>query len=98
MTATLNRCKTCRHWKVVADHDDDSYRIIDITRPVDPENHYEPMKMPYETRKCAHPAQAMFEHPPTNPGFALTDGSRYYAALATTEDFGCVMHEPRDKA
>lgn len=90
----MNRCKTCCHWKKPTA--DDDHKVSAITEPTDPDT-YEPMTLPYETRKCAHPQQAMFEHPPSNPGFALTDGSEYFAALCTTEDFGCVLHEPAAK-
>lgn len=83
----MNRCKTCRHWKIP-----DNPQASKIAQPCDPDTG-ELMQMPYATRECAHPQLALFEHPPSNPGFALTDASEYYAALATTEDFGCVLHE-----
>lgn len=54
---------------------------------------YEPMVMPFEVRECKHPKLLFCERPVENPGFAVADGSTYFAGLFTAADFGCVMHE-----
>lgn len=87
---SMNTCKTCKHWTAPAD--DDNHYAVSICGPIDPDT-YEPMNRGFETRLCRHPAQARFEAPVERNGFAITDGSQYFAALATAEDFGCVRHE-----
>jgi hypothetical protein len=80
----MKRCRTCAHWK----NDTFSY----IMDPVDPDT-YQPMEMPFEVRRCVHPRLLFCERPLEADGFAVADGSNYYAAFYTAEDFGCVKHE-----
>lgn len=87
----MERCKTCRHWKPT--DKSSNPRADDLCRPIDPDT-YQPMQRGFETRLCAHPLQTFFETPVASNTFALTDGSNYFACLATAEDFGCVLHEP----
>jgi hypothetical protein len=82
----MSHCKTCKHWIK------DDGRGDSMTSPCDPDT-YEPMEMPFEVRECKHPKLLFCERPVENPGFAVADGSTYFAALYTTEEFGCVMHE-----
>lgn len=86
----MNRCKTCAHWRKP---DSDEYLGRDITDPIDPDT-YQPMQLPFEVRPCKHPKLLFCERPVESPGFAVADGSTYFAGLYTTEDFGCLMHEP----
>jgi hypothetical protein len=86
----MNRCKTCAHWHTPVEGD---HRGDDIVRPIDPDT-YEPMKMPFEVRACRHPKLMFCERPVENPGFAVADGSTYFAGLYTSSEFGCVLHEP----
>jgi hypothetical protein len=80
------RCATCTHWTKT----DDKWN--EITAPFDPDT-YEPMSMPFEVRECKHPKLLFCERPVESDGFAVADGSLYFAALYTAEDFGCVRHE-----
>jgi hypothetical protein len=84
----VNRCNTCRHWKV----DTDSVTSTELCNPTDPDT-FEPMVMPFEVRECLHPKLQFCERPITVDGFAVADGSTYYAGLFTAQDFGCVRHE-----
>jgi hypothetical protein len=84
----VNQCKTCVHWQ----QPKDDSRRWEITRPVDQDT-YEPMKMPFEVRQCTHPKLLFCERPVENPGFAVADGSEYWAGFYTTEEFGCALHE-----
>lgn len=86
----MNRCKTCRHWKEPGP--DAHFNVLSITEPADQDT-FEPMKRGFITRQCKHPEQTRFEPPVRADGFAITDGSEYFAALCTAEDFGCVLHE-----
>lgn len=70
----------------------EDYHGGDLCRPIDPDS-YEPMELEFEVRLCRMPTQTFTETPVERNGFALTDGSGYYAVLATAEDFGCVRHE-----
>ena len=84
----MQRCKTCKHWLVDhKDHNEES-----VTGYNDPIS-FEPVTPPFEVRICKHPAQRFCERPVEANGFAVADGSTYFAALATAEDFGCVRHE-----
>lgn len=85
----MNRCKTCIHWKALSDGD--SYKTSDIVQPYADDGHK--MEMPFEVRPCKHPKLEFCERPVDNPGFAVADGSEYWAQFYTTEDFGCVLHE-----
>lgn len=80
-------CATCAHWKM-PERDWDN-----ICHPLDPET-YEPMKTTFEVRECQHPKLVRFERPCEANGFAVADGSNYWARLCTGPDFGCVKHEP----
>jgi hypothetical protein len=82
------KCKTCKHWLK-----DDGHHS-DIMDPYDPDT-FEPMKLPFEVRMCKQPKLLFCERPVENPGFAVADGSTYFAGLYTTEDFGCVLHEDK---
>lgn len=84
----MNTCKTCKHWTAVADN----YHAGQICSPLDPDT-FKPMKRGFEVRLCKMPTQGLFEAPVEANGFSLTDGSEYFAALATGEEFGCVRHE-----
>ena len=86
----MNHCKTCKHW-TAPDGADDGY-AFGLCEPSDPDTS-EPMRRGFEVRLCKHPELTRFEAPLSHNGFGLTDGSRYYACLATAEDFGCVRHE-----
>lgn len=85
----MNTCKTCKHWQVDGDK---NYQALHLCKPEDPYTG-EPMQRGFEVRMCMQPTQTRFEPPVESNGFALTDGSDYYAALCTAEDFGCVRHE-----
>lgn len=79
-------CKNCVHWV----YTDDRSRWI--TRPLD-EDTNEPMKFEFEVRKCKNPKLLFCERPVESDGFAVADGSTYYAALITAENFGCKLFE-----
>ena len=83
-------CKTCVHWR-----NDDRWSD-QLSRPVDPDT-YEHMVMPFEVRRCMSPHLLFCERPLERDGFAVADGSEYFAALYTAPDFGCVLHveDPR---
>jgi len=89
----MNTCKTCKHWK--EPEDKDNARADDLCTPRDPDT-YEPMDRGFKVRICRMPTQTFCEAPVERNGFGLTDGSTYFAALATAEDFGCVRHEPNE--
>ena len=82
-------CKTCAFWKQPSE--DDNYHAVAICDPFDPDT-LKPMERGFEVRICKHPLQTRFEAPVECNGFGVTDGSEYFAALATAEDFGCVRH------
>jgi hypothetical protein len=79
-------CGTCKHWRV-ADEDHG-----DIEAPYDPDT-FEPMVTEFAVRRCHNPALLFHERPVERNGFAVLDGSGYWAALWTAEDFGCVRFE-----
>lgn len=85
--ADMKRCATCRHWQT-----DDDWRSHDMTHPVDPDT-FQPMATAFEVRECKHPKLLFCERPLESNGFAVADGSTYFAALYTAQDFGCVRHE-----
>lgn len=87
----MQTCKTCKHWKKPEGED---YRAEALCQPVDPET-YEPMDRGFEVRLCKMPTQTFAESPVERNGFGLADASRYFAVLATAEDFGCVRHEAK---
>lgn len=80
----FRHCKTCRHWQAPERNR--------ITEPHDPDT-YKPMLLPFEVRECKHPRLLFCERPLEENGFAVADGSEYFAALYTAESFGCVRHE-----
>lgn len=82
----LNTCETCIHW-IASNRDGDN-----ICHPLDPAT-YEPMKTSFQVRECRHPKLVRFERPVERNGFAVADGSHYWARLCTGPDFGCVRHE-----
>ncbi len=81
----MGTCKTCKHWVMPND-------MERICAPEDPDT-YEPMEMPFQVRQCTHPVLVFSERPLEPNGFALCDGSGYWAGLYTAEGFGCVNHE-----
>lgn len=85
----MNRCRTCKHWR------DAEYG--DYAHPIDPDT-YEEMEIDFGVRECANPKLMFCERPLERNGFAVADGSNYMANLYTAEDFGCVLHEPREDA
>lgn len=88
----MQTCKTCKHWKAIGDSNFRAdQRADEVCRPFDPDT-YEPMELGYEVRECKSPFLRWFETPGPSEA-ALVDGSEYYAALLTGEDFGCVNHE-----
>jgi hypothetical protein len=82
-------CKTCKHWSKPKERD---FKERDMCEPTDPDG-FTPMDRGFEVRICSMPTQTFCESPVERNGFGLTDGSTYFAALATAEDFGCVRHE-----
>lgn len=86
----MNTCKTCQHWQ---DPNSDDFYARSLCKPLDPENNYKPMERGFSCKVCALPTQTFAEAPVERNGFGLVDGSEYYAALVTAEDFGCVRHE-----
>ena len=78
-------CKTCAHWPA-SGLDWDEYE-----RPLDQDT-FEPMETGFNVRRCQHPKLLFCERPLEANGFAVKDGSTYFAALYTGEDFGCVRH------
>lgn len=79
-------CKTCRWW-LPPEYENE------IVRPLDADNDYEPMVMPFEVRQCKSPKLLFYERPPLD-GATVMDGSQYKAELYTGPEFGCVNHEP----
>lgn len=86
----MNKCKTCKHWK--KPEQQDSYHKDDMCAYRYPTT-FEAIPPPFEVRICEHPAQRFCERPLEKDGFAIADGSTYFACLATAEEFGCVRHE-----
>lgn len=87
----MNRCKTCKHW---SRPDDGEWRLRSMCNPLDPDT-YEPMDRGFLVAECTMPTQTFYEAPVERDGFGLTDGSEYFAALCTAEDFGCVKWEAK---
>lgn len=86
-------CKDCKHWGHDVSDEDALYDRI--STPFDPDT-YEPMDpklLAFRVRKCGNPALHRFERPTEINGYAVNDGSEYYAALYTAEEFGCVRFE-----
>lgn len=92
----MNTCKTCMHWK---DPQSDDIYAEGLCSPLDPEAGFQPMERGFASKVCKLPTQTFGEAPVERNGFALVDGSRFYAVLVTAEDFGCLRHvliaEPR---
>jgi len=82
----MTTCKTCKHWRLARDNDDN------MTTPLDPDT-YQPMTFDYEVRECYAPDILFLERPLIRKGAALADGSNYMARLVTAEDFFCALHE-----
>jgi hypothetical protein len=79
-------CRTCAHWQPP------QMKWAVMTSPIDPDTS-EPMAFNFEVRECKHPQLLFCERPLEANGFAVADGSYYYAGLFTAQDFGCVRHE-----
>jgi hypothetical protein len=84
----MNHCKTCKYW-ITPDEDGNEKQLTEYIDPIT----FEPIRPPFEVRVCKHPAQRFCERPLGKDGFAVADGSTYFACLATAEEFGCVRHE-----
>lgn len=84
----MNTCSTCQHWRIPVRHE----HATPICSPEDIDTGVA-MVMPFEVRKCCHPALTKVERPVEENGFGVVDGSGYYAALCTASGFGCVRHE-----
>lgn len=84
----MNTCATCIHWQASTDKWDE------IENPKDPDT-YLPMETGFEVRRCTHPKLLFCERPLEPDGFAVADGSEYWAQLYTAQDFGCIKHEAK---
>jgi len=94
---TMNRCNTCKYW--VERKDNNSFRGEDIISPRDPETWDQEegeeaiaAKWGHNVRFCGHP-KLEFSQRPESDGMAVIDGSEFWAALLTGEDFGCILWE-----
>lgn len=85
----MNKCKTCKWWKLP---DDNDYHGSDICEPTDPDT-CKPMKLDFEVKECTSPLLTRFERTVNNNGVSLMDGSQYKSDMYTAENFGCVNHE-----
>lgn len=85
----IRRCFTCRHWTIPSESE---HAGREVCEPTDPDT-LTPMRMPFEVRRCRNPKLLFCERPVEDPGFAVADGSTYFAGLYTTAKFGCVLHE-----
>lgn len=97
----MNTCKTCQHWVTPKDNEN-PYRYKDLISPYDPVTHEQERteeeiasKWGYNVRFCEHPKLKSCQRP-DQKGFAVVDGSEYYVALVTGEDFGCILHEVKE--
>jgi hypothetical protein len=79
------KCKKCKHWK---NNDRDSR----FTNPKDIDTD-EDMKFEFTVKRCSNPKLLFCERPLESNGFSVRDGSDYFAALYTAENFGCVLME-----
>ena len=79
----MNNCKTCKWW---------IDKNNEYCHPTD-EDTYKEKEMPFEVQQCKHPKLLFFERPVEINGFTVADGSGYFAALYTAENFGCILHE-----
>lgn len=82
-------CKTCTHWRPSGESWDEFERSRD-------QDTFEPMDTGFDVRRCQHPKLLFCERPLEANGFAVKDGSTYFAALYTAGDFGCVRHSAID--
>lgn len=93
----MKTCQTCRWWRLVQG-DDESYRIRNLVVGNHPTTHEvfsesQAVQLHgYRVRQCLAPKLLFYQRPSRN-GLAMLDGSGYFAALVTGEDFGCVLHE-----
>lgn len=88
----MDKCKTCKHWKLPPD-DEKFWRVKDICNPVDPDT-FEPMKLDFEVKMCISDKIVWFERQPESTGVSLMDGSDWFSQMLTGEDFGCVNYAP----
>jgi hypothetical protein len=98
MGKNMETCKTCKHW-LVADNDNSYGRSI--ISPYDPVTYVQEkteeaiaLKWGYNVRYCRHPKLEFHQRPEQN-ALSVIDGSQYYGALLTGEDFGCILHEAK---
>lgn len=94
----MQTCKTCKHW-LIAKED----RADDLISPYDPVTYKREeteeaiaAKWGHNVRYCKHPKLQFYQRPDKD-GLAVIDGSDYYAALLTGEDFGCILHEIKEE-
>ena len=91
------RCATCKHWQ----EPNEKYDLI--LYPFHPGT-CERTKTEEEAanvfghrvRYCRNPKVEFYQRPKID-GAAVVDGSEYRAELITGEEFGCVLHEAKDK-
>ena len=86
-------CKNCEYWKAAKDAPyrwNHSYNSGSVCKPHDFDTG-KPMKFPFDVKICTHPKLLFCERPLEPDGFSVVDGSEYFAALVTAEEFGCVL-------
>lgn len=92
-------CSTCRYW--LDEHEAPQkwghcYLVGSLCHPIDLDTGKR-MKLPFEVKICTNPKLFFAERPVEEDGFAVVDGSEYYAALVTAENFGCVLHSEKEE-
>jgi len=93
----MNRCKTCKHW--VLQEDGEPCAGDDIISPPDPDSYDREegeeaiaARWGHNVRFCRHPKLLYYQRPDKN-GMTVVDDEECFAALLTSEDFGCVLWE-----
>lgn len=86
----MNQCKTCKWWVL----EEDNY-AVDLCQPTKwPQG--TPLQVEFDVRECKHPHLLFCERPLETNGFAVVDGSQFFAGFVTAENFGCVRHSSID--